>query len=294
MSPERITQPDVMQQRAAAMRQQGLRIGLVPTMGYLHEGHLSLMRQLRPLVDRLLVSIFINPTQFGTGEDLERYPVDLERDKQLCAEVPVDLLFIPTVSAMYPDGYASYVEFNRYSDLLCGDSRPGHFRGVGTVVLKLFQLCQPHLAAFGCKDAQQLFLIKRMVADFNLPVEVVEGPTVREPDGLALSSRNSFLQGEQREQALALSRVLRALHTNIERGESDANNLQRRATEMLREYPGFELEYLAFHSWQTLAALTEVDYPMLIAIAGRVGGTRLIDNLILTGTEADREEWLQV
>ncbi len=288
MALEIVRKPQVLQQQIAILRQQGIRIGLVPTMGFLHEGHLSLMRQLRPHVDKLLVSLFVNPAQFGPGEDLDNYPRNLEKDISVCETVPVDLLFMPTAADIYPAGYASYIDFDRYSEKLCGDSRPGHFRGVGTVVLQLFQICQPHLAAFGRKDAQQLFLIKQMVRDFHLPVEIVEGDTVREKDGVAMSSRNSYLQPQERIQARALSQALQAIKSAIAAGERDTKQLQALGKELLDNYPGFELEYLECLNWETLENLSEVTFPLLAAIAGKVGKIRLIDNIILTDSdEAD-------
>jgi pantoate--beta-alanine ligase len=281
MALEIVREPGVLQCQIAELRQQGLRIGLVPTMGFLHEGHLSLMRQLRPQVDKLLVSLFVNPTQFGPGEDLDSYPRNLEKDISLCETVPVDQLFIPAAADIYPAGYATYVDFERYTDKLCGNSRPGHFRGVGTVVLKLIHICQPHLVAFGRKDAQQLFLIKQMVKDFQLPVEIVEGDTVREADGLAMSSRNSNLQPQDRIQAAALSQVLQSISDAVALGERDTKQLTALAQKPMHEYPGFELEYLEYLNWETFENLSEVTFPLLTAIAGRVGRTRLIDNVIL-------------
>jgi pantoate--beta-alanine ligase len=280
-----VRDPQVLQHQLEKLRQQGARIGLVPTMGFLHEGHLSLMRQLRPQVDKLVVSLFVNPTQFSRGEDLDSYPRNLEKDLSLCATVPVDLLFMPAVDDIYPAGHASYVDFERYTDKLCGDSRPGHFRGVATVVLQLFHICQPHLAAFGRKDAQQLFLIRQMVRDLHLPVEIVEGDTVREADGVAMSSRNSYLQPQERIQARALSQVLQSIQKAIVAGECDTEQLQALGREILRGYPGFELEYLECLSWETLDNLTRVTFPMLTAIAGKVGRTRLIDNIILADSD---------
>ncbi|MBL7033211.1 MAG: pantoate--beta-alanine ligase [Candidatus Delongbacteria bacterium] len=285
MALEIVVQPALMQARVAELRQEGAHIGLVPTMGYLHEGHLSLMRQLRPLVDQLVVSLFVNPTQFGPGEDLAIYPVDLARDHALCAGIPVDLLFQPAVNTIYPEGYASYVVFERHAEKLCGNKRPAHFRGVGTVVLKLLQICQPHLAAFGRKDAQQLFLIKQMVRDFHLPVGIVEGETVRETDGVAMSSRNSYLQGKERQQARALSLTLQRMQQAITTGEGDTARLLELGRAKLLDFPGFVLEYLSCLNWETLTELTSIEYPLLIAVAGSVGKTRLIDNTILATSD---------
>jgi len=270
-----------MHQRVLNARDKGAQIGLVPTMGYLHEGHLSLMRLLRDQVDLLIVSIFVNPSQFGPGEDLDKYPRDMDRDRQLCEKTGVDLIFNPTSREIYPDGHASWVEFDRYNDILCGASRPGHFRGVGTVVLKLFRICLPHLAAFGRKDAQQLFLIRRMAEDFYLDVDIIGGDIVRESDGLAMSSRNKYLNAAEREQALALSRTLEAIGKAVSKGQVRVDALRHLADFIIWEYPGFKLEYLEFRSWQDLKEQDTIESPALIAMAGRVGKTRLIDNLII-------------
>ena len=205
---ETITDVIEMQERCLAHRKEGRRLAFVPTMGYLHEGHLSLLRAGRERGDILVLSIFVNPTQFGVNEDLDAYPRDLERDSDLARSAGVDLLFTPSAASMYPAGYATYVDVGGLTETLCGASRPGHFRGVTTVVTKLFSIVQPHLALFGQKDFQQLAVIRRMTLDLNLPVEIVGMPIVREPDGLAMSSRNVYLSQEEHRQALALSRAL--------------------------------------------------------------------------------------
>ncbi|HXG42321.1 MAG TPA: pantoate--beta-alanine ligase [Dehalococcoidia bacterium] len=258
-------------------------VGFVPTMGYLHEGHLSLVRRARAECDRVVASIFVNPTQFGPQEDYERYPRDEARDLALLEAEGVDVAFLPSAEEMYPPGFCTWVEVKGpLTERLEGASRPGHFRGVTTVVLKLFNLVQPHRAYFGEKDAQQLRVIRRMVADLNLPVEIVPCPTVREPDGLAMSSRNVYLSPEQREQALALSRCLElARRLIVADGIRDAAALRRHLEEFLRCSPGVEPDYVSVAHPETLAELERIEGPALVLVAARVGPARLIDNALI-------------
>jgi len=258
-------------------------VGFVPTMGYLHEGHLSLVRRARSECQHVVVSIFVNPTQFGPGEDYQRYPRDEARDLALLEREGVDLVFVPSAAEMYPEGFATWVEVSGpLTERLEGASRPGHFRGVATVVLKLFNLVQPHRAYFGEKDAQQLLVVRRMVAHLNLPVEIVPCPTVREPDGLAMSSRNVYLSPEERTQALALSRALELARRLVrEEGLRDAAELRRRLEDFLRRSPGVGLDYVSVAHPETLAELERIEGPALVLLAARVGPARLIDNALI-------------
>jgi pantoate--beta-alanine ligase len=264
----------------ADARARGLRTALVPTMGYLHEGHLSLVRIARAHADRVALSIFVNPLQFGPREDLSRYPRALDRDLRLSREAGVDLVFIPPDEAMYPpDGPWVLVVPSRGADTLCGASRPGHFQGVLTVVAKLFGIFLPDTAVFGRKDLQQLVLIRRMVTDLDFAVEVRSGPTVREADGLAMSSRNAYLSGEERARALKLHRALAGCSEAFARGESDPEvyrSIMRRTAE-----PDVALEYAELVDAESLQPVERAAAGTVCAIAGRVGNTRLIDNTIL-------------
>ncbi len=253
-------------------------------MGYLHEGHLSLIRRARAECDAVVVSLFVNPTQFGPGEDYERYPRDEVRDLALLEREAVDVVFIPMVEEMYPEGFCTWVEVTGpLAERLEGASRPGHFRGVATVVLKLFHLVQPHRAYFGEKDAQQLRVIRRMTADLNVPVEIIPCPTVRAPDGLALSSRNTYLSPEQREQARALSRSLElARRLVLEEGVRDAREVQRRVEEHLCSAPGVALDYVSVAHPETLEEVERIEGPVLVLVAARVGTARLIDNVLIS------------
>jgi len=278
---ELITKVKDMQARSEALRQAGKRIGFVPTMGYFHEGHLALMRKARKLSDVVVVSIFVNPTQFGPGEDYERYPRNLERDFKLAEAEGVDLLFAPSEEEMYPVGYQTYVEVSDLSRPLCGASRPGHFRGVATVVLKLFNIVKPHLAVFGEKDYQQLQVIKRMVRDLNLEVEIVPHPIVREPDGLAMSSRNVYLSPEERKSALCLYQALELARRRVPEGQRDVPALKAELEEFISSHPHTRIDYVEFRDPETLEEKGMVDGPTLLALAVFVGKARLIDNTIL-------------
>ena len=267
-----------MQQLAGHYRQQGKTIGFVPTMGYLHEGHLSLMRRARPQCDILVVSIFVNPTQFGPNEDFERYPRDFERDERLCREVGVDVVFYPTADAMYPRPYLTYVNVEKLSETMCGASRPGHFRGVTTVVTKLFNIVQPHIAVFGQKDYQQSLIIRQMVRDLNFDVQIDVAPIVREADGLAMSSRNKYLSPEERQQALVLYRSLTRAEELIREGERNADALLQAMQTIISEAPDARIDYIAIVDAETLEPLSTVRHNTVIALAVYIGTTRLIDN----------------
>ena len=262
-------------------RGEGKTIGLVPTMGCFHEGHLSLMRRAREENGFVVVSLFVNPTQFGPSEDFREYPRDLDCDARLAEEVGVDLIFNPSVEEMYPEGYQTCVEVGKLSEGLCGASRPGHFRGVATVVLKLFNIVQPDRAYFGRKDYQQLKVIERMVRDLNLPVEIVGMPIVREPDGLAMSSRNAYLSPEEREAALALSKSLSYAQGLLGKGIVSGEELRRRVEEFIQRETLARIDYVAVVDPETLDRLAEVKDEAVLALAVRIGGTRLIDNALL-------------
>ena len=257
------------------------RVGLVPTMGYLHEGHLSLVRRAREECDHVIVSIFVNPAQFGPKEDLSKYPRDLERDLGLLAPLGVDMVWMPTTEIMYPPGYQTWVEVKAITQPLEGSMRPGHFRGVTTVVAKLFNAVQPHRAYFGQKDAQQAAVIRQMTRDLSYPIEIVVCPIVREPDGLAMSSRNVYLDPEQRKAATVLSRSLRAAKEMYEHGERDAENLKAKMKEVLASEPLAEVQYVSCADYDTLQELEAVTGKALLSMAVFVGKTRLIDNLVL-------------
>lgn len=256
-------------------------VGLVPTMGFLHEGHLSLVRASRAENAHTVVSVFVNPTQFGPSEDFATYPRDVERDLALLRAEGVDVVYAPTVAEMYPAGYSTYVEVGGVTERLEGAARPGHFRGVATVVAKLFAAVQPDRAYFGQKDAQQCAVIRKMVADLNFALEVRAMPTVREPDGLALSSRNVYLGREERAAALSLSRGLFAARDAWAAGERDADRLREIVREHVAAEPLVRLEYVSVAEAATLEEAAAVDGPALVSLAARVGRTRLIDNVVL-------------
>jgi len=262
-------------------RSSGHSIGLVPTMGYLHEGHLELMRRAKKQCDKVIVSIFVNPTQFGPGEDLERYPRDLDRDVRMSEEVGVDVIFNPPADEIYPAGYCTYVDVERITEKLCGLSRPGHFRGVATVVAKLFNIVKPDFAYFGQKDAQQALVIKRMVTDLNMDLEVVTVPTVREPDGVAMSSRNVYLEPDQRRAALVLSRSLHMAEEAVRAGERDAAKIRQLVIDMIELEPLANVDYVEIYSHPDLEPVEQIQGPALLALAVKIGRARLIDNTIL-------------
>ena len=262
-------------------------VGLVPTMGYLHEGHLSLIRRAKEECDHVVVSIFVNPTQFGPKDDLSKYPRDLDRDLQLIDSLSTPspasetLVWMPTAEVMYPKGYQTWVEVEAITSPLEGAMRPGHFKGVTTVVAKLFNAVQPHKAYFGQKDAQQAAVIRRMAVDLNFPIEIVVCPTVREADGLAMSSRNVYLDARQREAATVLFRSLSAARELFESGERDAEAIRRRMKEVLAGEPLAEPQYVSCADYDSLEELTEIKGKALLSMAVFIGKTRLIDNFVL-------------
>jgi pantoate--beta-alanine ligase len=251
-------------------------------MGFLHEGHLSLIRRAREECETVVVSIFVNPKQFGEGEDLDAYPRDLDRDLELAHMA--DLVFVPEGDEIYPPDFSTTVEVGDLTDVLCGAARPGHFAGVTTVVTKLFNIVRPDVAYFGQKDAQQAIVIRRLVRDLAMPVRIEVCPTVREQDGLAMSSRNAYLSGEERERALGLSRALRAAEAAVAAGRIDTDDVMAAAREQLQQ-AGIEPEYLELRSAQDLRPVERVNCSTLLAVAAQVGRARLIDNTILTGDQ---------
>ncbi len=259
----------------------GKRLGLVPTMGALHEGHLSLMREAKSQCDVTAVSIFVNPLQFGPKEDFAKYPRALEHDAALLQELGVDLLFVPSLAEMYPPGAKTNVEVGDLSGRLDGGSRPGHFRGVTTVVCKLFEIVRPDRAFFGQKDAAQVAVLRKMVRDLDMDVEIVVCPIVRESDGLAMSSRNAYLNAEQRRQALALSRSLQQVKSAVDAGERDAEKLAGIGIQTITSEPGVRLDYFAIVDPDMLDPVAAVSSGTLVAVAAWVGTTRLIDNVVL-------------
>lgn len=262
-------------------RNAGQRIGLVPTMGALHRGHTALIAAARRDTEFVVVSIFVNPTQFGPSEDFARYPRQMEADRQACAEAGAHLIFAPPPAEMYPPNFTTWVEVTGLQDVLCGPSRPGHFRGVATVVLKLFNIVLPDVAVFGQKDAQQTRLIRQMVDDLNVPVQVVIEPTVREADGLALSSRNRYLSPEQRAQAVVLSQALSRIQESVRHGEYDVAHLEAILTDTIASAPDARIDYTRILDADTLRPIERVERPALAAVAVFFGATRLIDNVIL-------------
>jgi pantoate--beta-alanine ligase len=262
----------------------GMTVGFVPTMGFLHDGHLDLMRRARTENDSVVTSIFVNPTQFGPKEDFGAYPRDPESDAAKCEKVGVDVIFMPDAKDVYPPGFQTYVEVGSVSEPLCGSSRPGHFTGVATVVLKLFNMVNPTAAYFGEKDYQQLQVIKTMVRDLNLDVKIVPCPTVREDDGLAMSSRNSYLSTEERRQAVCLIQALRAARTLFRAGEPGAHKYIEAMTQIIEKEPAARIDYVSLVHPETLQDLDEVRGSALAVLAVCVGKTRLIDNMLLEGS----------
>lgn len=267
-----------MQQWSLKQKAAGQRISFVPTMGFLHEGHLSLLEEGRRRGDLLVLSIFVNPTQFGVGEDFEDYPRDLAADSEMAARAGVDVIFAPGASQMYPQGYASWVDLDGITEVLCGASRPGHFRGVTTVVTKLFNIVQPHLAFFGEKDFQQLAVIRQMVKDLNMPVEIVGCPIVREKDGLAMSSRNSYLEADARQQALCLSRALEQARTLVQQGETRVEPILTALKVELERHSLAKIDYLKICNQDSLEEQSAIDADSVLLLAVFIGTTRLIDN----------------
>ena len=276
-----------MQERAESLRLDGRHIACVPTMGFLHDGHLSLMRIAKTRADVLVVSVFVNPAQFGPEEDFETYPRNLKRDLELCAKEDVDIVFTPKTEALYPDGFQSYVKLEHLPHHLCGLSRPVFFTGVATVVSKLFNIVRPHIAVFGEKDYQQLLIIRRMVQDLNFNTEIIGGPIVREKDGLAMSSRNAYLTSAQRPAALTLYRSLMQARKRVETGERDAARILKEVRDRISAQPETDIDYLSICDPETLIDVERIDRPALMALAVKVGKTRLIDNTILPVSSTD-------
>jgi pantoate--beta-alanine ligase len=272
---------DEMRASSRVARHSGMRLGLVPTMGALHEGHLSLVRAAKAKCGSVAVSLFVNPLQFGPNEDLAKYPRTFERDVELLEKEGVDILCAPTSEEMYPPGAVTFVTVEGLSEKLCGKSRPGHFRGVTTVVAKLFHIVEPDLAFFGQKDAAQVTIIRRMVRDLNLPVEIIVCPIVREPDGLAMSSRNAYLNPQERKSALVLHGSLMQVKSRFEQGERNAAALIESAKPVLAQEPAVRMDYFEIVDPTTLDPIRALTGRALVAVAGFVGNTRLIDNILL-------------
>jgi pantoate--beta-alanine ligase len=276
-----ISDPQQMRQWSIKARSHGKTVGFVPTMGYLHQGHQALIEAARRSSDLVVVSIFVNPLQFGPSEDYHHYPRDVRRDKKLLESLNIDILFVPEPAKMFPHGFKTYVEVEELSKRLCGKTRPGHFRGVATVVAKLLNLVQPDRIYFGEKDYQQLLVIKRMVEDLNFPVQIVGLSTVREYDGLAMSSRNSYLSPSERKAANILHKALALAKDEAKRGEHDAQKLGLRLRSLIGSEPSVRLDYLVFANPTTLEEVRQLRGKTLVALAAHVGKARLIDNVII-------------
>ncbi|MBP2626533.1 MAG: Pantothenate synthetase [Firmicutes bacterium] len=270
-----------MREFVTEAQRQGQSIGLVPTMGSLHEGHLTLMQRAKQVCDIVVTSIFINPTQFGPNEDFAKYPRDLTGDSKKAASVGVEVIFHPQAAEMYPEGYSSFIEVEGITGKLCGLSRPGHFRGVATVVNKLFNIVQPNMAFFGQKDAQQVLVLQRMVADLNMNITLEVVPIVREADGLAMSSRNAFLSAEERRAALVLSRSLKLAEELVAQGEDNALKIRSQVMAEIQAEELADCEYVEVYNYPLLQGITAITGKALLALAVRIGKTRLIDNTIL-------------
>ncbi len=265
-----------------AMRMKSLgSVGFVPTMGYLHQGHLALVKQARAENSAVVASIFVNPTQFGPTEDFKSYPRDTERDLAMLEKERTDIVFMPSAEEMYPEGFNSWVDVEKVTDRLEGSYRPGHFKGVATVVAKLFNIVEPTRAYFGQKDAQQALVIKKMVADLNMNLEVIVAPTVRESDGLAMSSRNVYLNPQERQAATVLFKALTLARNRREKGERNAETVRQEMTSLISQEPLAKIEYVSIADAQTLEELSKIDRPALASLAVRFGKTRLIDNMLL-------------
>ncbi len=272
-----------MQGMSERVRLSGKRVGVVPTMGYLHTGHASLIENARELADVVITTVFVNPPQFGPGEDFGRYPRDFERDHSLAAQAGSDIIFYPDVREMYPEAYGTYVEVEGVSKILEGRSRPTHFRGVTTVVIKLLNITKPHVAVFGQKDAQQAFIVQKMVRELNLDVQVVVAPIVREPDGLAMSSRNVYLNETERKNARVLCKSLLHAQTRIRGGERSATALRSEIESMIAGVNPTQIDYVAFVRPDHFQETDRIEPPsVLVLLAVRFGSTRLIDNMLMT------------
>jgi pantoate--beta-alanine ligase len=267
---------------AKMMKKEGKSIGFVPTMGYLHEGHMSLVRAAKKHTDVAVMSIFVNPIQFGQGEDFEKYPRDLRRDEALAQDAGVDVIFYPSLKDMYPEDHATYVTVEKLTDTLCGESRPGHFKGVATVVTKLFNIAKPDVAYFGQKDMQQALVIRKMVTDLNMGIEIKIMPIVREKDGLAMSSRNVFLSGTERKDAPILYQSLKNAENLIKQGERDARKIIKTVEDMIRQKSAARIDYVKAIDTKELKEVKVISGEIMIALAVFFGQTRLIDNIIIT------------
>lgn len=270
-----------MQSLSGSLRKEGMTVAFVPTMGYFHEGHLRLFEEGRERGDVLIVSLFVNPLQFGQGEDYSTYPRDMERDRKMAEETGVDILFVPDGKAMYPEGFQTYVTVERVTQNLCGAFRPNHFRGVATVVTKLFNIVKPHVAIFGEKDYQQLVTIKRLVRDLNFDIEIVGVPTVREKDGLAISSRNTYLTPEERKVAPLLFRALKEGERLYLKGERDGRKIVETVEAVLSREPLIRVEYIKVCDPEDLEDVERIEEKALLALAARIGRARLIDSIVL-------------
>lgn len=276
-----ITSVEDIKRRIKTFKENQLSIGFVPTMGALHEGHLSLVRQAKKENDKVVVSIFINPLQFGINEDFTQYPRTFDNDYELLSKEGVDILFNPKAQEMYPGGFCTSVVLEHFEDKLCGKSRPGHFRGVATVVLKLFNLIQPHIAYFGQKDFQQTVIVKQMVADLNLDVNIKALPTIREKEGLALSSRNGYLSETEKKEALCLYRALIKAKEIVNAGATNTREITAEMEKIINNCKSTKIDYISIVNPETLEAVSEVQHGDVAALAVRIGKTRLIDNIIL-------------
>jgi pantoate--beta-alanine ligase len=264
-----------------AARRKGKRIGFVPTMGALHIGHISLIKKAKQQTDFVVVSIFVNPTQFGPSEDFKKYPRTIKSDLAICRKAGVDVVFAPSSQEMYPDENLTWVNIEKLTEPLCGKYRPGHFRGVATVCAKLFNIVAPDVAFFGQKDAQQAIIIKRMVADLNMPLKIVVCPTVRQADGLAVSSRNQYLTRQQKKDATFLYRALKKTESLIKQGTKRSKTVIGEAKKVLKQVPSIKIEYISIVNAQTLQELDKITGRVLIAVAVKIGSTRLIDNILI-------------
>ena len=271
---------NIAEMKAMRMKSPGS-VGFVPTMGYLHQGHLALVKQARDENSAAVVSIFVNPTQFGPTEDFKAYPRDTERDLAMLKKEKTDIVFMPSAEEMYPEGFNSWVDVAKVADRLEGGYRPGHFKGVATVVAKLFNIVEPTRAYFGQKDAQQVLVIKKMVADLNMNLEVIVAPTVRESNGLAMSSRNVYLNPQERQAATVLLKALTLAQSLREKGEMNAETVRQQMTSLISREPLAKIEYVSIAGAETLEELSKIDRPALVSLAVRFGKTRLIDNMLL-------------
>jgi pantoate--beta-alanine ligase len=273
--------PSSLIKKVREIKREGRKIGFVPTMGSLHEGHASLIKAARRDVDCVIVSIFVNPAQFGPREDFKKYPRNLKRDIALCEKEGVDIIFSPEVTYIYPDGYTTYVNVEKITDTLCGASRPGHFKGVSTIVAKLFNIVSPDIAYFGQKDAQQAIVIKRMTEDLNMSVKIKIMPTIREKDGLAMSSRNIYLNKEERESAGCIYKALQIAKGLFNSGERDSGKIINRIKRVVNSRDNVKIDYATIVDTKKLESMKKISGEALIAIAVKIGNTRLIDNIIV-------------